>query len=72
MIIKIQDFKIMKQQTAVEWLAIRYHQRQGYLSLEDIAKAKEMEKYQIVDAFDTGFNEDKRIGKEYYNETYER
>ena len=35
------------EQTAVEWLALRYHHRQGYLSLEDIEKAKEMEKEQM-------------------------
>lgn len=40
--------------TAVEWLAIRYHHRQGYLSLEDIAKAKQMEKEQIEKAFSIG------------------
>jgi len=34
----------MKKQTPVEWLAIRYHHRQGYLSQNDIAEAKEMEK----------------------------
>jgi hypothetical protein len=34
----------MTQQTPVEWLALRYHQRQGYLSQDDIAEAKEMEK----------------------------
>ena len=33
----------MTQQTPVEWLALRYHQRQGYLSQDDIAEAKEME-----------------------------
>ena len=39
------------KQTAIEWLALRYHHRQGYLSLEDIAKAKEMEKEQIKQAY---------------------
>jgi hypothetical protein len=34
----------MSQQTPVEWLALRYHHRQGYLSQDDIAEAKEMEK----------------------------
>ena len=56
--------------TAVEWLAIRYHHRQGYISLEDIAKAKEMEKEQMIDAFDMGCQDEDRIGSEYYNETY--
>jgi hypothetical protein len=34
----------MEKQTPVEWLALRYHHRQGYLSQNDIAEAKEMEK----------------------------
>jgi hypothetical protein len=34
---------ILKNLTAVEWLALRYHHRQGYLSKEDIAEAKAME-----------------------------
>ena len=34
----------MSQQTPVEWLALRYHHRQGYLSQDDIAEAKKMEK----------------------------
>jgi hypothetical protein len=60
------------QQTAVEWLALRYHHRQGYLSLEDIAKAKEMEKEQIIEAFDIGTNDEHRIGKEYFNQTFKQ
>lgn len=32
-----------EQQTPVEWLALRYHHRQGYLSQEDIKEAKQME-----------------------------
>ena len=58
------------KQFAVQWLAIRYHHRQGYLSLEDIEKAKEMEKEQIIEAFDTGTSDEDRIGLEYYNETF--
>jgi len=66
------------EQTAVEWLALRYHHRKGYLSLEDIAKAKAMEKEQIIDAY----KEARQIGcqcyddlddknaEPYYNETY--
>ena len=37
----------MKKQTPVEWLALRYHHRQGYLSQDDIAEAKEMEKQAV-------------------------
>ncbi len=43
----------MAQQTAVEWLALRYHHRQGYLSQEDIEQAKQMEKEQIEKAYYT-------------------
>jgi hypothetical protein len=59
----------MMKQTAVEWLA----ERCGLQGLEDvIAEAKEMEKEQIVNAYNdcewTGDHED---GEQYYNETYE-
>jgi hypothetical protein len=37
----------MEKQTAVEWLSLRYHHRQGYLSQEDINEAREMEKEQM-------------------------
>lgn len=61
-------------QTAIEWLIDNIHLIPKFdLSVyEIINKAKAIEKEQIINAFDTGFNEDKRIGKEYYNETYER
>ena len=63
--------KTNKMVTAVEWLALRYHHRQGYLSLEDIAKAKEMEKEQIINAYKFGLQDEYVIGSEqYYNEIY--
>jgi hypothetical protein len=66
----------MEQQTAVEWLALRYHHRQGYLSLEDIAKAKEMEKDQIIKAAKTVlFNstgQGDTAAEQYYNETFKK
>jgi len=34
-------------------------------------QAKQMEKEQIIDAFDMGCQDENRIGKEYYKETYE-
>lgn len=58
----------MKQQTAVEWMAIRYHHRQGHLTLEDIAKAKEMEKDQIMNSWAAGEYPD---AESYYREIYE-
>jgi hypothetical protein len=65
-------------QTAVEFLLSELdinkliEREKLTMAAEVVRQAKEMEKEQIINAFDTGFNEDKRIGKEYYNETYER
>jgi hypothetical protein len=66
----------MEKQTPVEWLALRYHHRQGYLSQDDIAEAKEMERQHIIKAFDDGYcsGEDEQLTSEdienYYKETY--
>jgi hypothetical protein len=66
----------MAQQTAVEWLALRYHHRQGYLSQDDIAEAKEMEKQQIKFAYNDGaceILEDKyRPMEDYFKQTYNK
>lgn len=64
-----QDISKMETtQTAVQWLALRYHHRHGYLSQEDIEQAKAIEKEQIMDAYCKG---DDNIGAEqYYKETY--
>ena len=65
----------MAQQTAVEWLVMIYHQRQGYIRFEDIDQAKEMEKKQIMKANVDGFNEcanyEEKSSEQYYKETYE-
>jgi hypothetical protein len=66
----------MEKQTPVEWLALRYHHRQGYLSQDDIAEAKEMEKEDIKFAYNDGA-EDMVEGKykgmhEYFNEKYSK
>jgi hypothetical protein len=61
----------MKKQTAVEWLVEQY--TQGNYSWEAYEQAKEMEKEQIVEAYESGVwdvgcrNSD---SKKYYNETY--
>ena len=68
----------MAQQTAVEWLALRYHHRQGYLSQDDIAEAISMEKEHIRMAFENGEHNIDPVGnlieiegaEQYYNETY--
>lgn len=63
----------MKKQTAIEWLALYI---KGITSLncdEVIAQAKEMEKQQIKNAWDNGFDEidrASRTSQNYYNETY--
>jgi len=65
----------MVQQTAVEWLVSEIKNqliaRVSELDLHSLEEqAKAIEKEQIEDAFDTGTTDDDRIGKEYYNETY--
>ena len=47
----LQHKQITMAQTAVEWLALRYHHRHGYLSQEDIEQAKQMEKEQLEKTF---------------------
>ena len=72
---------ILKNLTAVEWLALRYHHRQGYLSQDDIAQAKAMEKEQIIDfamqmhkidCSKTGTDILLNEAELYYNETYNK
>lgn len=64
------------KQTAVEWLEDRCRPK-GYITAEEFAQAKVMEKEQIIDAFGVGcHHESKRlvgyqdIAEQYYNETY--
>jgi hypothetical protein len=58
-----------KQQTAVEWLQSIELERD--LTLADWALAKEIEKEQIVDAYDYGsLRSGCEEGEQYYNETY--
>ncbi len=67
---------ILKNLTAVEWLALRYHHRQGYLSQNDIAEAKEMEKEHIMKAASTvlwnNSSNSRKESEQYYNETYNK
>jgi hypothetical protein len=63
------------KQTAVEWLQKKIIESGiSFLSeeIEYINQAKEMEKEQIIKAYDKGICEalDYGLGKEYYNETY--
>jgi hypothetical protein len=59
--------------TAVEWLVeqlIPENQHEGIMDI--IEDAKQREKEQIIDAFDNGTTDENLIGKEYYNETYNK
>jgi hypothetical protein len=64
-----------ERMTAVEWLSLRYHHRQGYLSQDDIAEAKKMEKEQKIRDFVAGQNSMEEGGKDfiqYFNKTYNK
>ena len=69
------------KQTSVEWLHEEYMRilkdndisvLQAFEILDKYNQAKEMEKEQIIKAYDKGICEalDYGLGKEYYNETY--
>ena len=61
------------KQTAVEWLEKICNDRGYHLMSEYFKQAKAMEKQQIIDAYDRGYDEYDiyRNGQNYYNETYE-
>jgi hypothetical protein len=59
--------------TAVEWLCERLEEFYGEdfgIEMNLYIQAKQMEKEQIIEAFDAGTNDEDRIGLEYYNETF--
>ena len=62
----------MSKQTAVEWLVEQLPLIQQEGLRDEIEQAKEMEKEQIIDAFDTGRRKGDWIfdGEKYYEETY--
>ena len=61
------------EKTAVEWLVEKYIES-GVIFLDDIKQSKEMEKKQIVNAFNDGYRsghfEDHKLGSKYYEEYY--
>jgi len=67
-----------QKQTAVDWIIDKIIENNNmseiYLSIFDVAEAKEMEKEQIIDAYKEGcgdwISNDKIKGAQYYNETY--
>jgi hypothetical protein len=58
-------------QTAVDFLVKKFHDY-GTLYYSDIAEAKEIEKEQIIDAFDSGLDYDYDDSETYYNKTYNK
>lgn len=63
----------MAQQTAVEWLQEMYNQGDGYerhLTESEFEQAKQMEKKQIIKAFND-LNDDINA-EQYYNENYNK
>lgn len=59
--------------TAVEWLVEKLDQNFDYVADTIIEQAKEMEKQQIIDAYDDGRNFGfKTNGEEYYNERFKK
>ena len=67
-----------QKQTAVDWIIDKIIENNNmseiYLSIFDVAEAKEIEKKQIIDAYKEGcgdwISNDKIRGIQYYNETY--
>jgi len=66
----------MEKQTAVEWLAIQLWeemnmQGDGAIFNKLLEQAKEMEKQEIIDAWDDGHDSfSTRNAEQYYNETF--
>ena len=66
------------KQTAVEWLEQQLFNKLGNFTKGDIDQAKEMEKEQIIEAWNIRAKidgvltyTDNRTAEQYYNETYE-
>ena len=64
------------KQTAVEWLVEKLDQNFDYVADTLIEQAKEMEKQQIIDAYNNGLsnwdNTDDFNAEQYYNETFKK
>lgn len=64
----------MKKQTAVEWLIAQYIET-THITYLMVEHAKEMEKKQICNAWENGYDELDRSGRislNYYNETFKK
>ncbi len=70
---QVKNRKQMSRQTAVEWLEQEFIALQNYGVNEFglFEKAKEMEKQQIIDAWEDGQHSfSSRNAEQYYNETF--
>jgi hypothetical protein len=62
------------KQTAVEWLEQQLFNKRGKFTKGDIDQAKEMEKEQIIESYNTSFllrDKPYSTAEKYYKETYE-
>lgn len=69
----------MKKLTAVEWLWEQIDNAIPFQNIQTsqifyglLEQAKELEKEQIIEAFDIACDDHNRIGKEYYSETFKQ
>ena len=58
------------KQTAVEWLIEEIHKNMEFIPVHIQEQAKEMEKEQIIDAYDKNKMGRVDYGEQYYQETY--
>jgi hypothetical protein len=59
------------KQTAVEWLEDKIQSDMAFIEILGlIRQAKEIEKQQIIDAWEDGYGGDEHSSDEYYQETY--
>jgi len=59
------------KQTAIEWLINELDLSNDSLTMKIINKAKEMERKQIIDAFNEGYF-DEKSAEQYYNQTFKQ
>ena len=68
--------ELYNMKTAIEWLANELLREHPILTNHDaIKKAKEMEKQQIIDAYENGYSDSDntfQLNKQYYNETFNK
>jgi hypothetical protein len=70
----------MSKQTAIEWLVEQLNQKIDFIPMDKwemirdiVQQAKEMEKEQIIDAYEGNVNGFiLKDGEQYYNETYKK